>query len=580
MRRLFLMAGAGIIAALGLVAVALPQAASAQAQSAFAATAARSVSEGSLGGPYGAVKTIIRGMEQPVDGLMVQLISHRTSIRTTVYTNERGRFEFPRLESGDYVLRVPRPLHFHRYEKDSVRIDGATQLADIHVTRRSEDEFLPPTQDLLDQLTGAEWLFNMPGTAHEKRTFVNTCADSCHGGERPFHVRFDEPSWRLILNRMTNYGHRILTTANPRSAKGQLNADAELLAKWLSRIRGLDSEVPPIIPFDRPKGLATRAIVTEYELPWTLVNIHDVAGDAQGNIYFNINRSPFVGRLDPRTGKVTSWRVPDFKPPVNDPRDRYYPSDYVYETYPPGAHPGLHWIQVDHHTGMVWFTGTWDRTLNVLDPRTGDIQRVFTGMQGNVGLAPDGKSIWRTHQKKIQQFDTATVMKTGRPVKTWDLKRTTSTYGNFLSPDGRYFGGGGGILVWLDIQTGEVREIPLEIPGDKGRGSFDQEGNIWSGSAKLTKYDPKANALTQYEPPTPYFVAYSTKVDKNGEVWSGEQSNGRVFRFNPKTYRWIEYVLPSPWSLDFSSWIDNSTNPPTFWYGDQHGYIVRIQPLE
>jgi hypothetical protein len=28
------------------------------------------------------------------------------------------------------------------------------------------------------------------------------------------------------------------------------------------------------------------------------------------------------------------------------------------------------------------------------------------------------------------------------------------------------------------------------------------------------------------------------------------------------------------------SFIDNSTTPPTYWYGDQHGYIVRVQPLE
>ena len=83
-----------------------------------------------LGGPYGVVKMNVRGiMEQPVDGLMVQLISHETSIRTTVYTSELGEFEFPELPSGDYVLRIPRPLHFHQYQRDSVRIDGAVRAA-------------------------------------------------------------------------------------------------------------------------------------------------------------------------------------------------------------------------------------------------------------------------------------------------------------------------------------------------------------------------------------------------------------------------------------------------------------------
>ena len=54
----------------------------------------------------------------------------------------------------------------------------------------------------------------------------------------------------------------------------------------------------------------------------------------------------------------------------------------------------------------------------------------------------------------------------------------------------------------------------------------------------------------------------------------------QIARLNPKTNQWIEYVLPTPWSQDYNSWIDNSTNPVTYWYGDQYGYIVRVQPLE
>jgi streptogramin lyase len=86
--------------------------------------------------------------------------------------------------------------------------------------------------------------------------------------------------------------------------------------------------------------------------------------------------------------------------------------------------------------------------------------------------------------------------------------------------------------------------------------------------------------LAQYSPPTPYIHFYSARSDKNGDIWAGEQHGGRIARFNPRTHQWIEYVMPSPWAFDVNSWIDNSTSPPTFWYGDQFGYIVRIQPLE
>lgn len=526
------------------------------------------------GGPFGTVTTKTRGVEHPVDGLMVQLISHETGIRTTVYTNETGEFEFPALQGGDYVLRVPRPLRFERYEVDPVRIDGPTDLGKMEVVRVSDDEFLPPKKSVLDQLTGSEWLFNMAGTAHEKQLVVNMCGMSCHGSERLFQVTYDERSWFLILRRMTNYAHRTLQLS---SGRWELNENAQTIHKFLTRVRGPDSVIPPIVPFPRPVGPATKAIVTEYELPWTTVNIHDVGGDADGNIWFNINRSPLVGKLDPATGEVTSYRVP--KPhlpagiePFVDPWEE-----------PVGMQPGFHGLWVDQKTGYVWFTGTWDRSINRLDPRTGEIKSVQTDLHanGNMALHPDGKSIWRTDQGKIKKYDTETVFKTGLPVQEWDLKTIRgSLYGNFISPDGKYFGAARRDIVWMDIETEEIREIPMEIGGSKGRGTFDYEGNMWSGSRRLSKYDPQTDTITQYDPPTPYFHAYGASVDKDGNVWSGEQSSGRVFRFNPKTYEWVEYVLPSPWSLDFNSWIDDTTTPSTYWYGDQHGYIVRIQPLE
>ena len=118
------------------------------------------------GGPAGVVKTTD---ERPVGGLMVQLISDQTSIRTTIYTDALGRYEFPVLESGSYTLRLARPLEFRRYQRDAVRIDGATPLADIIVERVADGDFLPPDPDILPQLTGAEWVANMPGPPARRR---------------------------------------------------------------------------------------------------------------------------------------------------------------------------------------------------------------------------------------------------------------------------------------------------------------------------------------------------------------------------------------------------------------------------
>jgi hypothetical protein len=146
------------------------------------------------GGAYGVVKNA-KGF--PIEGLMVQLISQKTSIRTTVYTNQQGTYEFPVLDRGDYVLRLARPLEFRPYRKDSVHIDGRTALPEIVVEKVTESEYLPPTPDILPQLTGAEWLANMPGTQQEKDAVVGTCGSSCHSFQMQARARFSAADWSV-----------------------------------------------------------------------------------------------------------------------------------------------------------------------------------------------------------------------------------------------------------------------------------------------------------------------------------------------------------------------------------------------
>lgn len=581
MRRLyFFMAVLSVLAAFGVALLTSTHTVTAQAPGAGGAAAGGYLK----GGARGFVKT---AQGQVVDGLMVQLISEKTSIRTTVYTDEAGRYEFPVLEAGEHVLRIARPLEFRHYTRKGVRIDGATRLDDIVVERIGDGklapgaDFLPPVPELLPQLTGAEWLSNLEGTEQEKSAVLKACSIGCHSVDYAFRMTFDDASWPKFLHRMLDFSPRLIT--NPRKNNYiQSQEGADLIVNFMKRVRGTNSKLPAIRPFPRPSGPATRAVVTEYELPWTTVNIHDVAGDGQGNIWFTINRSPFIGKLDSKTGKVISYRIPQVQPPPNAPRD----AEGMAGGEVAKAHPGLQHIWVDK-AGIVWFTGTWASSVGRLDPRTGDIQQVMTDLMypeedmaatHNLGFAPDG-TMYKTGHKKIYKWEPSTIFKTGKPTKIWPMKEANSTYGNFVSWDGRYFGGGGQYIVWLDTQTGEVRERKLTV-GGKGRGAFDPFGTIWVGGDRLAKYDPKTDTLVEYRLPTPYTNLYSTRADKNGDVWSGEMQGGRVARFKPKTHQWIEYVLPTPWSLDFNSWIDNSTDPPTFWYGDQLGYIVRIQALE
>ena len=85
-----------------------------------------------LGGPKGVVKT---NKGDLLEGMMVQLIAQKNAIRTTVYSNADGRYEFPKLEPGSYTLRIAQPREFHPFVKEGVAISGANALEDITLSR-------------------------------------------------------------------------------------------------------------------------------------------------------------------------------------------------------------------------------------------------------------------------------------------------------------------------------------------------------------------------------------------------------------------------------------------------------------
>src|SRR5438132_2729231 len=93
---------------------------------------AQSTSRVVLGGPKGVVKSAGGDL---LEGMMVQLIAQKNALRTTVYTNADGRYEFPTLDAGTYTLRIAQPREFHPYVKEKVEISGATALEDITLTR-------------------------------------------------------------------------------------------------------------------------------------------------------------------------------------------------------------------------------------------------------------------------------------------------------------------------------------------------------------------------------------------------------------------------------------------------------------
>ncbi len=513
-----------------------------------------------LGGPHGIVKSADGG---PLEGMMVQLIAKTSAIRTTVFTDADGHYEFPKLETGAYILHIAQPREFLPYARDPVDIDGANAIPDIALTRITKSDVLPPYPEIAAQMTGSEWLLSLSGTGAEKRLLTVNC-NWCHSYQQIFRNHYDERSWSKILHRMIHGAGSPLININQ---NGRFPPEDEAkLAHWLATVRGPQTSDPGFIALPRPQGRAARVIITEYELPRLETATHDVSGDANGNIWYSTHRSSYVGRLDPRTGKVTEFHVP----PVQ-----------------PGALPGTHWIHVDKD-GIVWGSENWAHNIWRLDPKTGEFKRIpwhvrealNSPMGGNYALDPDGY-IWKVRNFKVSKVEALT----GKEVLGIITTKFPGTYGSAISRDGRYFGGGAwprdGVVI-ADTHTGKVYEPDTSTNSGPARGEFDLDDNYWAGGrgGELVEFNMAEKRIHEFPLPTPYASMYTAQADKNGDVWGGEMHSGRYFRFNPKTERFTEYVLPEPYGIDRESWIDNSTNPVTVWYVDHEGWITRIQPLD
>src|SRR5712691_11333416 len=522
-----------------------------------------SVQSGLTGGATGMVR--IASGDSP-EGVGVQLVAPN-GVRTTVYTNAEGKFEFPKMQAGSYTLRIPTPVPFKPYRRDSVPINGATKLDDISLERVADSDNLPSSPALESQLSSAELLWNLPGTAEEKATLQKNCS-GCHSWQQILRNRYDEHGWSLIVDRMMHFSGTAIAVRN--RAMSDPDPEYTLLVKWLSRIRGPNAQDAPLRVFPRPSGQGTRVVVTEFELPRQLLMLHDAALDGQGNVWYTSHKSRYVGKMDPKTGIFTDYTLP----------------------LTPGSMPGTHHQVIDKN-GIAWISENWAHQLNRLDPKTGDVKQVLIASKtpinapsfGNFTLDADG-FVWDARANRIVKMDP----NTGEVLKEWPLQ-AASSYDNTVSYDGKYWGGSGpanwgNTVEMLEIETGKILNLNsgTHMMTAK-RGGFDPFGNTWWGGADgaLIELNAKAQRIDEYTPPTapaPYTDFYEAMPDKNGEVWAGVLHGQQMLRFNPKTSHWTVYQMPEPYSYDRRTVIDTSTKPATVWYVDYNGYLVRVQPLD
>jgi virginiamycin B lyase len=247
--------------------------------------------------------------EGAMEGVLVSAKKNGSTITTTIVTDDKGRYAFPadRLEPGTYIISI-RAVGYVLDGPKTVEIStGKDARADLT---------LNTVRNILPQLTNAEWLNSAPGTAKDKQ-FLSSCSD-CHTLQRIFMSSHTADEWAQIFPRMGGYANGSqpqrpqLLPAGAISNRDKVDPKVGEYFATIS-MNGPDAKEFEIKTDPRAKGRSTKIIITEYDLPRKEAMPHDVVVDANGHAWYSDFGSLYVGELDPKTGKVTDYALPEFR---------------------------------------------------------------------------------------------------------------------------------------------------------------------------------------------------------------------------------------------------------------------------
>src|SRR6185312_15366807 len=233
--------------------------------------------------------------EGPMEGVLVSAHREDTPITVTVVTDATGTYSFPadHMPAGDYQLEI-RAAGYLLIDSPEVRI-SPDQTETIAVDLR-----LKRTADLASQLMSAELLESLPGTQQEKSRVYKCVA--CHDLRPVMESHYDAKTWPEAVKRMEKWvPASVIQSPVPSPSKAPADQPDPALTNYLASINlsGNRSTWPfELKVFSRPRGAATKVIITEYDLPGKLSLPHDVAVGQRGYVWYNDFQRGLVGRMD------------------------------------------------------------------------------------------------------------------------------------------------------------------------------------------------------------------------------------------------------------------------------------------
>ncbi len=513
--------------------------------------------------------------EGPMEGVVVSAKRDGSTLTISVVSDKIGKFSFPasKLEPGRYSLAIRAVGYDLDGPKTADVAAGSTTAADVK---------LRPTRNLAKQLTNAEWLASFPGADTQKKALLNCIG--CHDLDRIVTSTHDADEFVQVFDRMTGY-YPCSTPQHPQrligDARRNLGAAAgvKAMADYLASINLSKDEVwdYPLKTLPRPVGRATRVVITEYDLPRKQIQPHDAIVDSDGMVWFTHFGEQFLGKLDPKTGRVFEYPLPVIKP-----------------GYPIGTldletdKAGNLWIAMMYQGGVAKFDKATEKFQTWKVPQQWQTDATQQAFLTPTNSHVDGK-VW------VKNSDRAQILRLDPATGEWENlgsfkdpsnNRTITSYGIPADHDNNLYllDFSSSNIGKLDAKTGKLTVYRSPIANSRPRrGRVDEHNRLWfaeyAGNA-IGMFDPKTEKIEEWVLPTPWAQPYDVVTDKNGEAWTGSMLSDRVSRLNPKTGEFVEYLLPKTTNIR-RVFVDNSTSPMTFWVGSNHGAsIVKVEPMD
>jgi streptogramin lyase len=530
----------------------------------------------------GALTGVVSSQEEgKMEGVVVSARRDGAIFTVSVVTDEKGKYSFPRthLEPGSYRLTI-RAAGYDLVDPGAVEVAAAkTATTDLTLTK---------TKDLAAQLTSAEWANSMTGTPEQKEKFNHQLMSCgyCHTYQRIMRSKHTPDEFLQAMLRMMNYYSDGTAVSNDnkrgRAARIQEHGREGFvndpswgffptlprreLAEYLAKnnlSEGRTAWPYELKPLPRPKGKATRVIITQYDMPTASTVSHDSDMDSKGILWYTDQSRQTLGRFDPKTSTFQEIAMP----PV-----------------PKGDLEGGQDIVVDHDDN-VWFpmrVPGGRALLTKYEPATGKFTSVPDAGGQFVALGGDG-SVWAGNTR----VDPKTMQVTGRfsYQKAANVPAGSGGYHNVVDSKGNpwvatYRGPGG--VIGIDVKTNDVKFI--SAPGLAARrGRIDAQDHYWFGeylADKIGMFDVRTGKVTRWDAPK-WSEPYTCSVpDKKGRVYCPSNMTERLMQLDPKTGEIVEFQIATEFDVKKFS-VDPTTPKPVVWgTNKRNARVIKVEPLD